>query len=98
MDLLGPALGDSVESMKSVNRSPTREDKTERENGSKMFQVGFNQMDQNGHMQAPPGFKEGVDEQAKYELMAEHDHILDGVILVTSLFCFCEANVRLPRP
>ena len=81
-----------------VRRSKQREDPcVAREDGSRMVVTNFHG-DQQGCLQVTHNFKGMVDEKRKFELMSEHDHILDGVVLVKSLFSFLKANIRLPRP
>jgi len=54
--------------------------------------------DQQGYLWASHNFQRRVDEQTKLGLGEEHDHALDGVVRVTSLFPFGKAKIRFPRP
>jgi hypothetical protein len=66
--------------------------------GSRMVTICFH-CDQQGYLRAPVNFKDQrMDEEAKFELMEAHDHIADGVILVSLGFCFNRAKPRLPKP
>jgi len=97
MDSVIPVLMDTLSSCKPIRRSKHREDpEVTKQDRCRMVAMNFN-CDQQGYVRAPKNFKERLDDDMKFELMAEHDHILDGVVIVKSLFLFRKTNTRLQR-
>lgn len=82
-----------------AHRSARREDKgVTKWDGAQMVSICFH-CDQQGYLRAPVNFKnKRMDEEAKFDLMAAHDHIADGVILVRPCRGFNRTDPRLPNP
>ena len=86
MDEVTPVLKSTLSSCQPISRSPHREDpEVAKKDGCRMVAMNVH-FDQQGSLQAPHNFRRRVDEEMKFELMKEHDHILDGVVLVKSCF------------
>ena len=82
MDEMTPVLKRTLSSCLNISRSKHREDpQVRKDDGCQMVAMNFHG-DRQGSLQAPRNFRRRVDEEMKFELMKEHDHILDGVVLV----------------
>jgi len=86
-----PPLVLCAKQLRQVDRSDKRHDRDVIKEGSRMYEVGGGpRLDRVGAMQQPHNFKKpGTDERSKFELIQEADHVLDGVVVVQTLFCFC---------
>jgi hypothetical protein len=95
MKAVTPHVVSTLTACRLAKRSPDREDAgVIKGDGSKMVSTNFH-CDQQGYMRDPRNF-ERLDEDSRYELMQEHDHVLDGVVLVL-LRLWSGPNFRSPN-
>lgn len=97
MDSISDTLVETANELRAIRRAAEREDPDVRvQQGSEMFSTG-DQIDQNGTVGPPRNFKRKLDEQAKYDLMAKNDHILDGIVVVKPSFLFVKLTSDYTR-
>ena len=82
-----PTMINNISSRNHVKRSKKREDyEAAKVEKSRMVAVGIN-VDQNGYLR-PPHNTGKMEEDQRFDLLQDSDHILDGIIFVKTLF-FC---------